>query len=791
LTIQLVVAVLAIHAARYHTVIMIEDAHWIDSTSWTVLRAARMSVKPAMFVVATRPVALPVEFDPVHPSSHTHVLRIHPLTRDDIATLSRQRLGVRSLPEEVIDLIHQRAGGNALFVEELALVLRDRQYIELRGEDAVLAVPVQQLAKSELPATVGGVIVSRLDKLPVNQQVVLKVAAVLGQQFPVTAVQDLYPQHESVVDVLSLLPPLMEQDLIRRGDSAGQFEFKHALAQEAIYGLMLFAQRRGLHKRAAEWFERKGDSDGGIILPILAFHWEQAGEYVKAIACLEQAGEQSLDRYANREATDLLERALTLHTEHSADVPATDDRLANWHRHLAEAWIRLGSLDASRKHGAEALRRLGWPLPQSALGTGLDLVYQLSRRVWAGLVGTKVATDARERERRIHASRVLNRLTELQIYAENAVGAVTGGLRELNTVEPAGPSPELGKALAVMAVLFGPAPPLRRISHRWADRAVSITESSAGVAAPLSYVLCRVAIVDLYVCRWERAVERLDRAIEVARSCGDRRLLEEAIGVGLLVKFFAGRLQETLPMLEQLRNSSRFSANKQIIAWSHLGLAGSKIRLGDAHTAMLELESCDAWVEREGSNSEVLWKRGLTALAQWKLGHHDRALATADAALPLIGWPVAYWMQHALAAIAEVYISALAQSKPGKPDYRPLLDKANLALRGVRRFGLLFGFGRGHALLWQGALEATTGNRQRALATWRHCVAECTRLQLQWELALAHRALALHLPPDAAELGLHTREAASALETMGALAEREPLLQRAHLRPHLGLAALP
>lgn len=780
-TVELLAAILALHAQRFQTLIILEDAHWIDSTSWGVLRSARRAVNPAMFVLATRPVELPFEFENLCQEPNTHLLRIRPLSRDDVAQLSCQRLGVRSLPPEVVDLIHQRAGGNALFVEELALVLRDRNFLSLQGEDAQLAVPLQQLARAELPATVGGVIVSRLDKLPMDQQLTLKVAAVLGQQFPIAAVEDLYPTLDGPVDVSAMLPSLMEQDLLRRSDAAGQFEFKHALAQEAIYGLMLFAQRRQLHKRAAEWFERRHEDDSTAVLPVLAHHWERAEEFEKAVRCLDAAGEQSLERYANREATELLEHALQLAAEHPNEVDTTPTRQANWHRHLAEALFRLGKLDGCKEHGSRALALLGWKVPRKATATLLDLIRQAVVRIRLSLrPPASCAPD--DRERRLAAARVLNRLTEIEIYAENALGAVAGGLRELNAVEPAGPSPELGKALAVMAVLLGAAPPLRAVADRWAGRAVAITESASGLVAPLSYVLCRVAIVDLYACKWDRAVERLERAIEIARLCGDKRLREEAVGVCLLVRFFAGQLHETLPMLEFLRTSSALSANKQIIAWSHLGLAGTLIRHGKYLDAMAELERCNDWVEREGSNSEVLWKRGLAALAQSKLPHHrEQALATADSALPLITWPVAYWMQHALAAIAEVYIRALAQSDPRSAEHSELVDKAYLALRGVRRFGLLFPFGRGHALLWRAELALVLGEKPRGVRLLRECIAFCTTHSLKWECALAQRTLCLHLPPDDPTLPELAQQASRALKSMGAEHECAVL----HAQPHL------
>ena len=66
--------------------------------------------------------------------------------------------------------------------------------------------------------------------------------------------------------------------------------FKHATTQEATYNLMLFAQRRQLHRAVAEWYERHECADLSPYYSLLAHHWSRAEQWSKAMEYLEQAG---------------------------------------------------------------------------------------------------------------------------------------------------------------------------------------------------------------------------------------------------------------------------------------------------------------------------------------------------------------------------------------------------------------------------------------------------------------------------------------------------------------------
>lgn len=94
--------------------LILEDCHWIDSASWALLRAVRLSVKPILVVVATRTLERSSpEFEALVADPAVSRLRLGPMSRDDCGQLAAQRLGVRILSPEVVDFIYQRAVAKA------------------------------------------------------------------------------------------------------------------------------------------------------------------------------------------------------------------------------------------------------------------------------------------------------------------------------------------------------------------------------------------------------------------------------------------------------------------------------------------------------------------------------------------------------------------------------------------------------------------------------------------------------------------------------------------------------
>lgn len=315
-------------------VIVIEDAHWLDSASWALLERVALLDVPLLLVIATRPIAIPpTEFERIRSSPKTRQLILEPLPAADISNLVEQRLRVHSLSQPVLDLICERAEGNPFFSEELAFALRDAGLILLHGDTYELAPNVPDLRTLQFPDTVEGVVTSRIDRLTPSQQLAIKVASVIGRIFAFRILCDIHPVRDDTTQLEDDLDTLARLDLtpVEATDPELTYIFKHVITQQVAYNLMLFAQRQALHRAVAEWYERTFSQGLAPYYTLLSYHWSNAVKQesadppvvLKAIDYLRKAGKQDIQGNANKEAVGFLTQALELVDR----LPQSPDRL--------------------------------------------------------------------------------------------------------------------------------------------------------------------------------------------------------------------------------------------------------------------------------------------------------------------------------------------------------------------------------------------------------------------------------------------------------------------------------
>ena len=180
-------------AARGPVVVVCEDLHWADPASIDVTRqlmplAAQL---PILFVAAMRAEtdspgwALIGHARELFGEALTEV-RLEPLSETDSRSLVANLLEIESLPDRVRDLILARAEGNPFFVEEVVRMLIERGVIVRQGSRWVATAEVGSI---EIPETLHGLLLARIDQLPEDAKRSLRVAAVIGRQFPVRVLE--------------------------------------------------------------------------------------------------------------------------------------------------------------------------------------------------------------------------------------------------------------------------------------------------------------------------------------------------------------------------------------------------------------------------------------------------------------------------------------------------------------------------------------------------------------------------------------------------------------------------
>jgi DNA-binding response OmpR family regulator len=294
------------------TLIIFENAQELDSESWELIHAASLQASNLLIVIATRPLVEPL------PNGHTllqrspnlNTIRLTGLSTDEMYLLACDHLETVSLPDELAPILG-KAGGNPQFIEEMVYILRDDGYVHVRDGEVQIH-PHVDLDSIVFPTTPEGLIKSRLDRLSPSEQLTLKVASVVGKQYSLQTLQEIYPLEADKPFLGKHLETLVKLDLIVHTSTDTTFSFRDDVTYESVYNSMLFSQRRQLHRQIAEWIENRDSEDLSPQYATLAGHWKKADDTAKAIDYLEKAGQIALQRGDYEEAEHYFRECLEL-----------------------------------------------------------------------------------------------------------------------------------------------------------------------------------------------------------------------------------------------------------------------------------------------------------------------------------------------------------------------------------------------------------------------------------------------------------------------------------------------
>jgi len=281
--------------------IVFDDVHWADLSSLDLLGflLERLGAAPMLILLSHRPGFDRVERTTMR-ASHTGI-RLEALSPEESVALARGFLGVRELPEDLERLVATRAEGNPFFIEELLQALLELGSLGIVDGRAVLAK-----VEVEIPDTVQGTILARVDRLGGPERGVLQHAAVLGRSFSAGLIGAVLDGGE-VGEALEQLA--RAQLLVAEGPD--RWAFKHALIQEVTYETLLMRQRKALHAKVAAALEALGGDDPAA-LELLAEHYARAEVPEKAREYAVRAGDLARQRMGLIEAKERYETALRL-----------------------------------------------------------------------------------------------------------------------------------------------------------------------------------------------------------------------------------------------------------------------------------------------------------------------------------------------------------------------------------------------------------------------------------------------------------------------------------------------
>lgn len=499
-------------------VVMLDDVHWADASSWDVLRhlARQLRGAPLLILITARPVELAA-----HELGAQVLLGLEQdgaLTRLDVDALGTA--GLAALAEQItgapaggrlVDWLAERSQGNPLFAIGLLRALAE--------EGADLAAP----ALRRLPESLAQRVTARVRAADPAQQGMLELLAVAGGSLPFGDVVAM--SGTEAVEARRLLIELVATRGVietERGRTLA-YELAHPLIREAIYAQIGLTRRRQLHRQAGSTLRNAGR------ITEAALHYARSADPGD-----DEAVSVLLDAIREAEAREAVSESMFLLAELVELLPSADRRWlaafevmrwdSDWivdHRadaHTGEAVRALVAIDEhlaaageSRSQAAVALRLAGL----HAWGTG-DLA---------------AAREACDRARRLFESL-------------GDRGRALLAARELAFIRGAGGD------LAGMEVD--------------AD-AVAREAETAGERAVEMLALATVTLAAIYRGRFARAAAASERALTIARS--DDKSYRVSAGRGMHAGLLAlqGDPEEALRELADAKLADPF-AGETILA---------------------------------------------------------------------------------------------------------------------------------------------------------------------------------------------------------------------------------
>jgi tetratricopeptide (TPR) repeat protein len=284
-------------------IFFIDDAHWADSASLSLLHyiSRNVSSEHILIIASYRSEELnPISEGQLHPLLDVirqmrrdgiyEEIKLANLAPPQIATVAESMLEGKP-SKELVDKLSVESLGNPLFVVESLRMLFEQG--NLVRQESEWSLSVDNLG---VPTKIREIILRRIGLLKSEQRRVLDIASVIGDRFDAELLGAVLKQ--DIIKILEILNTIAQSNLLVYSEE-DFFRFDYPTSREVFYEEIREPLRKGYHARIAECIE----NNVRFFQPgELAHHYILAGNKEKSIKYALVAGKDALVRFSNSEA---------------------------------------------------------------------------------------------------------------------------------------------------------------------------------------------------------------------------------------------------------------------------------------------------------------------------------------------------------------------------------------------------------------------------------------------------------------------------------------------------------
>jgi DNA-binding CsgD family transcriptional regulator/tetratricopeptide (TPR) repeat protein len=607
------------------SVLVLEDLHWGDQATLELLLFLLPELPPAILLVCTYRSEDVPEGSPLlrltarTPSASSSArLELELLDRAQVRDLVGEILESDNISDEFAGYLFERSAGLPFVVEEMLLLLKEREGLVHRSGVWVR----RELEELRVPRAYRDSTLERMASLSAAARSLVQAAAVLGA-----------PTAEEVIHGVAGLADIGAPEALTDALSSallfevgeGTYGFRHPLARQGVEDAIATPLRRQLHLRAARALEAERPRPLGR----LAHHYREAGDMKKWIHYAEAAADRASSLEDNATAYVFLKEAVSVER-----LPAaTRRRLA----------VKLATHALQGLAHTDAIAVLGKLLDDETLPRGL----RGELRVWLGRLlhqagetergfseveraledlGRRQAVAAQAMailarpwsvegriDQHLHwleramaaAARSEDRVRQTAVVVDRAVALLTVGDRRcweaVEQIPPTGETPEdMKRAVVACSNLSSAA---LKVGHY--QRGKEFIETGLRLATETEYARGKKFLrmneleLDWLVGAWDGLEQRAERSLEERWDSPQARAHAQTV-LGL-VALARGNVRTALRLLMPLADD--FHGMVPALTWLTGGLARIRLAEGKTEAAVAEaakgmdpIRRKDAWV---------------------------------------------------------------------------------------------------------------------------------------------------------------------------------------------------
>ena len=251
-------------------IITIEDVHLLDNYSKSLLQNILTSIPSILVVFTASTHGQILEYSEIPKLVY---IKLEPFSEDDSIHFVESELGVNSIPIEIQNVL-KKAQGNPYLLSEISRSIFESESIIIEDKKCKIIGDLQALDLTRISSIIN----STMDRFSAAQQMVLKVASVIGFCFDLETLIQIFPSGENQKKFLKreLDELCRDQVIIASNIQEGEeeYEFTNKSFLDVVHERLTFAQRYHLHLHIAQWYEKTRQNQYAK----LAYHWTEVVE---------------------------------------------------------------------------------------------------------------------------------------------------------------------------------------------------------------------------------------------------------------------------------------------------------------------------------------------------------------------------------------------------------------------------------------------------------------------------------------------------------------------------------